>query len=260
MYIPERTILLFFVAFTLILLLLTGAFIYMVYSFRNRKNQRYGTQSLLLIEGQKDKINEYERWINELSRHLHDDIQQQAVLISNALNSTRMNLLKVAPSALPELVESINKIDVLVEKITSINQSINLEYIRSQSLLSLVKDQLVLIMEETDIDYMVECEIEPILTDEVKIILYRIASEAISNIAQHAMASTIIISISAKDGCFCMSIEDNGIGLNQEKIYGAPTYGIPNMRSRAALINATLEIKSEKFRGTKVVLEIKDVV
>lgn len=90
---------------------------------------------------------------------------------------------------------------------------------------------------------------------ETETILYRIAQEALSNAARHAEASVVAVSISRDDVEVQMSVQDNGMGFDLDRM---PTlverghYGIAAMRERASMIDGTVEITTGGA-GTTVV-------
>src|SRR5262249_26846669 len=101
---------------------------------------------------------------------------------------------------------------------------------------------------------------------EVEVTLYRIAQEALSNARKHAHASMTSLEIVYAPTGITLRIIDNGTGFDYERqirAYGASPADMPEqrlglglmgMRERAALINATLDVRSEPGTGTAVTL------
>lgn len=82
--------------------------------------------------------------------------------------------------------------------------------------------------------------------------LYRIAQEALTNIARHAHASQIGIFITLHDGHLTMSINDNGCGFrtSPHQNGGKKHLGLQSMRERAAIMGAEFKAQSQIGRGT----------
>jgi len=104
----------------------------------------------------------------------------------------------------------------------------------------------------------VEVEGECALPPEVKVALYRIAQEALNNVAKHAGASQATVSLRCTPplpplggGEVELRISDDGRGFNLESI-PPESLGLGIMRERAEAIGATLAIGSEVGRGTEV--------
>jgi nitrate/nitrite-specific signal transduction histidine kinase len=86
---------------------------------------------------------------------------------------------------------------------------------------------------------------------DVKVGLYRIAQEALNNVAKHSGATQAIVHLRCNPGCTSLSIEDDGLGFDLES---APTdhLGLGIMRERSEAIGALLTIDSAPDEGTRV--------
>jgi signal transduction histidine kinase len=97
---------------------------------------------------------------------------------------------------------------------------------------------------------------EPRLSDEVRVVLFRIVQEALNNVIKHACASKASITFESSDQGIDLSIQDNGQGFIVENtLYhdqAHPHWGLLGMMERAALIGATCNIISTPNQGTKV--------
>jgi PAS domain S-box-containing protein len=87
--------------------------------------------------------------------------------------------------------------------------------------------------------------------------LYRIAQEALTNVAKHAQATSVDVILERRGQHVLMIIEDDGIGFEggtgEEQPQGA---GLVGMKERAALVGAALEIESSPGGGTTVFVRI----
>jgi two-component system CheB/CheR fusion protein len=93
------------------------------------------------------------------------------------------------------------------------------------------------------------------LPREAEVAFYRIAQEALNNIAKHSHASRVDVVLGANDGRVTLVVEDDGLGfdLGQESV-NAKGFGLSGMRERAALVGASLHIESKPDKGTSVFL------
>jgi two-component system sensor histidine kinase UhpB len=92
----------------------------------------------------------------------------------------------------------------------------------------------------------------PALSRQAELVTYRIAQEALTNVARHAGASEAELSLRPEDGHVVLSVRDRGRGLHDGQSSGT---GIRGMRERAALIGATLELRNCQ-PGTEVRLRV----
>jgi signal transduction histidine kinase/PAS domain-containing protein len=89
------------------------------------------------------------------------------------------------------------------------------------------------------------------LSPDVQIALYRIAQEALNNIAKHAQASTASLHLAYAPGKVSLTIQDDGIGFNPT-VNQANHLGLGIMAERAETIGAVLTITSTPGTGTAI--------
>lgn len=94
------------------------------------------------------------------------------------------------------------------------------------------------------------------LTPEVEQAFYRVAQEALENIARHANARQVTLTLRSADGKLILEIHDDGRGFVPEAAVNAGRLGLQGMRERAALIGGTLELESSPGGGTTVRLTL----
>ena len=86
---------------------------------------------------------------------------------------------------------------------------------------------------------------------DVKVALYRVAQEALNNIAKHAQARNVLIQLHRAPEQVTLSVRDDGVGFIFERI--APQHlGLGIMRERADAINATLAVRTAINEGTTI--------
>jgi two-component system, NarL family, sensor histidine kinase UhpB len=94
----------------------------------------------------------------------------------------------------------------------------------------------------------------PDLSPDAELVVYRVAQEALTNVARHSGAHQAELALSAEDGLLTLTVTDAGHGLPEGVIPGA---GMRGMRERATLIGANLTIDTEPVDGgTRVRLEV----
>jgi two-component system sensor histidine kinase UhpB len=99
------------------------------------------------------------------------------------------------------------------------------------------------------------------LSDEAETHLFRIAQEALTNVARHANAKHVNIRLESVDGQICLSIQDDGRGLGTRPPSGiAPvgrpaTLGMIGMRARARSAGGDLSVRSRPDQG--VLIEVR---
>jgi signal transduction histidine kinase len=91
-----------------------------------------------------------------------------------------------------------------------------------------------------------------LLPPDARIALFRIVQESFTNIARHANASAIALSLIHRDGEVTIEIKDDGQGFSTEGIESRRSFGLLGMRERARLLGASMSIDSAPGQGTTV--------
>jgi signal transduction histidine kinase len=87
---------------------------------------------------------------------------------------------------------------------------------------------------------------------EAALCLFRIAQEALTNIAHHARASHVVLAVSELDGGIEITVSDDGVGFEASHASSRPSLGLAGMRERALAVNGRVEIRSRRHHGTTV--------
>lgn len=90
--------------------------------------------------------------------------------------------------------------------------------------------------------------------EEVHIALFRIAQEAIQNIAKHSEATSASITLAPEACELVLRIQDNGTGFDLHHQPNPAGLGLGNMRERAENIGAILQIITEPDQGTEIIV------
>ncbi|MEV0615563.1 sensor histidine kinase [Nonomuraea sp. NPDC050404] len=88
------------------------------------------------------------------------------------------------------------------------------------------------------------------LSAEVETALFRVAQEALSNVAKHASATRAGLTLSYTDDGVLLDVRDDGAGFDPHR--PADGFGLDGMRQRVRGVGGTLEIESEPGAGTAV--------
>jgi PAS domain S-box-containing protein len=93
-------------------------------------------------------------------------------------------------------------------------------------------------------------EVDP----ERSAVLYRVLVEALTNVARHAEAGAVQLSLKKSAGVVFLSVRDNGRGIAQQEIDNPSTMGLLGMRERALSVNGDVRITRGARGGTTVML------
>jgi signal transduction histidine kinase len=96
----------------------------------------------------------------------------------------------------------------------------------------------------------------PRLPEEIELVCYRIVQEALTNIAKHASANRIDVTMNYFENMLHLVIKDNGIGFSPTDSGSRRGFGLLGIRERLAQIQGSLEILTQPGRGTELVVTI----
>jgi signal transduction histidine kinase len=93
------------------------------------------------------------------------------------------------------------------------------------------------------------------LNSAKRTVIYRVAQEALTNVARHAKASTISVKITKRPRAIGLEVTDNGRAFKVERVLsaiGSPHLGLIGMRERVEMIGGEFRIKSVPGKGTAI--------
>jgi PAS domain S-box-containing protein len=85
---------------------------------------------------------------------------------------------------------------------------------------------------------------------------YRIAQEALTNVARHSYATRVTIALQVENGLMTLAVTDNGRGFNPKDLRESECLGLAGMRERAGLLGGSLEMHSKPGGGTRVDVQL----
>jgi signal transduction histidine kinase len=194
---------------------------------------------------------ERRRW----ARELHDETLQGLgglqVLLSSAARGPAENLAEVVRTAVAQLTTEITSLRALITEL----RPAALDELGLVPAIETLADRTAStegLTVETHIELGIEARDR--LDPEVESNLYRLAQEALTNVAKHAGASRIEIGLVLRNGAIVLRVSDDGCGFDPGA--GRKGLGLIGMRERVALAGGRLEIDSEPGRGTTLTAEV----
>ena len=96
----------------------------------------------------------------------------------------------------------------------------------------------------------------PALPAHVETALYRIAQEALQNVAKHADATSVGLGLSATAAGARLVVADDGRGFDPESEHRPHSYGLLGIHERAALVGARVTVASAPGEGTTITVVV----
>jgi len=226
----------------LIILLLAGLIIY-YFRARHKRESEFSSALVNKLEEEKGRI----------ARDLHDGLGQSLIILKNKFNKIEGG----AKGLSAELNENFSE---TIEEVRSISRSLIPPELQRlglyKSLNKMLKDV------ETSAGIVVTIEIDDLekieLNKAQEIRIYRIIQELTNNTVKHSEATSLKIEIINHSGWFEMIYQDNGKGVNVDKLdFSVDSVGLRSIRQRLKFLNGS--VKFEKpLKGFKATIKIKN--
>lgn len=247
-----------FIAGTLLIVLFAFFLIALLVVQRARRNRAQMEKNAIIASHKQEMLTIHievqDEMFNKISRELHDNVGQ----VLSAANMQLYSLVhNINQKSVPTVVEdTMGLIRSAINDIRDLSHSLNSEHTMRLGLIEVLKKELAYIYDTQRIACELIAQDEELhLSKDEELVIYRITQEALNNIIKHAQATQITIIISATDDEFSIYIKDNGVGFNISDAYTG--IGLSNMRQRATMVNASLDITSAISEGSSINLNLK---
>jgi len=190
-----------------------------------------------------------------LARELHDDTIQALIALKQRVQLAQMDM-KDEPSA-RSLAELSGLTEQTIENLRRLTSALRPIYLEDLGLVT----ALEMLSREAGQAMRLQIEfhkdgLERRLPAAAELAIYRIAQEALNNVARHAQASAASLTFSFLPGEVVLEVSDNGKGFEVPKSPAefAPSghFGLLGLYERAELIGASLKIQSTPGEGTRL--------
>jgi PAS domain S-box-containing protein len=205
------------------------------------------------------EVQEIER--QNLARELHDQVCQNLTTLSLILEAMK---IKARQEPVEQLLSRISRASDLVAHTAGIAKDM-MEDLRPTvldhyGLLGGLRWWAEQFSRRTGINVAVQGkEAAPRLASPVELALFRIAQEALTNVARHAGASRVVLTEEVDADTVRLAITDNGNGFDPHplgQVKDRPRWGLMTMSERAAAVGARFSIDSQPGQGTRVEVEV----
>jgi signal transduction histidine kinase len=193
----------------------------------------------------------FEEERRRLGRELHDDVSQRLARL--AIDAARIERKGPDPTSGSDLSAIRDEIASLSADIHALSRRLHPTVLDDLGIVEALRAEAARVsrVESVTVDLRLE-EPEGTLTPEASLCLYRVAQEALRNVARHARANRVEVSLRAKDGGCELEVRDDGIGFDPDGQRGSGL-GHVSMRERMTLVGGRLTVSSTSDRGTAVV-------
>ena len=197
-----------------------------------------------------------------IARELHDNVAQTLLLLIQRLATITSRARPKLSSSLKENLEDLRfKTIEALEDLRHFAQDLRPPILDDFGLIPALEWVTEELVKNYGIDAHVEViGIEQSLPDEVQLLLFRMAQEALRNVWKHSEASRAWVTVEFGDDKNVLTVKDNGKGFKLPERVGdiasRGKLGLIGMQERARLIGGSLRLQSEPGKGTTVTVEV----
>ncbi len=198
-----------------------------------------------------------ESGMKELARELHDDLSQNLAALGREIETLLPPSAQPSRSLSEQVHEVWRKVTQLASDVHSMSQRLHPAILDDLGLKEALTEQCWAFSERTGIPVQFESASESTRpAADVSLCFYRVAQEGLHNIAKHAGATSVHLTLSSSEEKCTLRIEDNGQGFDTSETRGKNALGLISMRERARLVNGNFTIRSEYGKGTMLEVSV----
>jgi signal transduction histidine kinase len=202
-------------------------------------------------------LEDQEATARRFSHELHDELGQSLTAVKT--NLAALELQRPAPD--DRLRDCMKLVDEAIGNVRQMSQLLRPTILDDFGLEAGVRWLADGFSARTGIDVDFQSNYAGRLPDETETHLFRIAQEALTNIARHAAAKHVHVRLESNNGDICLSIQDDGRGLAAipppatAAARRPATLGMSGMRARARSAGGDLKVRSRPGEG--VLIEVR---
>jgi len=203
-----------------------------------------------------DHIKEEER--KRIAREIHDDLGQNLLALRIEADILATRTAKSHPHLHARARTTLHQIDNIIRSVRQIINDLRPNVLDDLGLSAAVEWQIAQFRQRTGIrcEFIDHAVADLRVDDQCATAFFRVLQESLSNIYQHAQASSVQVRLAQAQGTLHMTIADNGIGINLSSRHKAGSFGLVGIEERISLLGGNCSITSVADCGTTVSISV----
>ncbi len=200
-------------------------------------------------------VQEAER--RRISRELHDDLNQKIATLSMNISQLKRNVPMPDGALISELDQLRETASGLTNEVRRLSHQLHPAVLEHLGLVKALESYIASFAAEEKIDVRLSSELrDERIPFQTSIGLYRVAVEALRNIARHSGARSAVVSIKRDAGFLELCVSDSGKGFDVERFKQDGGLGLISIEERLRLLQGSCEIFSTPGRGSMLVARV----
>jgi len=190
-----------------------------------------------------------------ISREIHDQIGQSLTALKLDLN--RMHkYVGTNPEAIMKLDGMIELVSNTIKDVQRISSDLRPGILDDLGLVSAIEWYCEEFEKRTEIKCSQELDDSDYNDSQINLTFFRVLQETLTNVIRHARASSVHVKLQKSTKGTTLIIQDDGIGIPEEKIESHKSLGLISMHERVRQFNGKIDISSKKGKGTQLTVFI----
>ncbi|MBL8291822.1 MAG: PAS domain-containing protein [Bryobacterales bacterium] len=211
-----------------------------------QERERLRVTALAALDGQ-----ETER--ARISRELHDDVNQRLAVLILDVNALEAEVGSPQEPLCRELNRIRGELKDLSRDVHDLALRLHPPRLEGKGLADAIVAECTSLAERTGIElHFTVGELPSKILPLASLCLYRVAKEALNNVVKHSGTQRGRVTLESAGGCLRLSIEDFGVGFDQQNRHKFGGLGIMTMEERVRVLGGTFSLHSKTGQGTCV--------
>lgn len=189
-----------------------------------------------------------------LAVELHDELGQ--VLTAVKINLASLERSSRTLPASPHLREAIESVDRAMETVRDLALALRPSVLDDLGLPAALRWYADRLARDARIEAHLSIDALPRLAPELETTCFRVAQEALTNVARHARARRVWLDVHLRAGDLEFAVRDDGIGFDasaaRDRAIGGASMGLLGMQERVTLVGGEFEVTNRPEGGTEV--------
>jgi len=213
------------------------------------------TEQLKELSTHLQNIREEERM--NIAREIHDELGQQLTGLKMDIAWLMKKAGQDDPAVKAKFVDTLSLVDGTVKSIRRIATELRPSIIDDLGLNAALEWLVSEFSERLNIDIQFKNDFDDKnIRPDISIGLFRILQESLTNIAKHANANKVLITVKKIDEAVHLSVADDGVGFDNNGGQRQRSFGLLGIRERTYMLQGEYEIFTEPGEGAKIKVSI----